>query len=226
MRCHSYGMAAAIYGEIADTLASPEVYGSLAFCCQKQGRFEEAVSHYRQAGSSEWVLRQLEYCCSQLGLYDEALAVCDRLLLLKPDSEAYLFEKAKCCERLELYAEALQLFYKLDLLRPAAPSVCRSIAWCSFMCDDGEAAAAYYAKLAATGKEKPIDWLNQGHLCFVRGDRMGAFRFYHRCLLQLGNLKDFLQMFRPDRRFLIEKGLGKDEIYLMEDQLISAHFGA
>jgi len=226
MRCHSYEMASSIYIQIADTLALPEVYGNLAFCCQKLRRFEEAVANYRKAGSSEWHLRQMEYCYSQLGRYDDALSVCDSLLQLKPESEAYIYEKAKCCERLELYAEALQLFYRLDLLRPDAPSVCRSIAWCSFMCDDKEAALAYYAKLAAAGKEKPIDWLNQGHLHFVYGDRMEAFRYYHRCLLQLASLKDFLQMFRPDRRFLMEKGISKEEIYLMEDQLISAHFGA
>lgn len=229
MGCRSYLLAASLYSQIADTLSSAEVFGHWGFCCQKEGRFEDAIACYSRAdaiASTEWLLRQMEYCYAQLGQYDEALNLCDRLMAVNPSSEAYIFEKAKCCERLELYAEALQLFYHLDLLHPDSPAVIRSIGWCALMCDDLEASYNYYSRLAAIGKEKPIDWLNQGHLHFIRGERMEAFRFYHRCLLQSPGLKDFLQMFRPDRRFLMEKGLSKDEIYLMEDQLISAHFGA
>lgn len=229
MACRSYELAARIYTQIADTLSSPEVYGHWGFCYQKLGRYEDALDCYRKAealGASEWLLRQEEYCRAQLEQYDEALSLCERLLLLNPSSEAYLYEKAKCCERLELYAEALQLFYRLDLLRADSPAVLRSIGWCSLMCDDLDAAEKSYARLSALGKEKPIDWMNRGHLCFIRGQRMEAFRFYHRCLLQMPALKDFLKMFRPDRKVLLEKGLPKDEIYLMEDQLISAHFGA
>lgn len=229
MGCRSYELAASIYQQIADVLSSAEVYGHLGFCHQKVGRFEEAVNCYRKAdgiASSEWLLRQMEYCFAQLEQFDEALAVCERLLAVNPSSEAYIYEKAKCCERLELFAEALQIFYRLDLLHSDVPAVLRSIGWCSLMCDDPDAAMKSYARLAELDKEKPIDWMNQGHLHFIRGERMQAFRFYHRCLLQMNNLKEFLQMFRPDRHFLMEKGLSKDEIYLMEDQLISAHFGA
>lgn len=232
MDCRSYQLAGNIYALIADLLQMPEVYSHWGFCYQKNGEFELALSCYAKAEAlkpSEWLLRQMEYCNKQLKAWDEVIRLCDRLLAINSSSaasEAYLFEKAKCCEMMELYAEALQLFYRLDLQHPDSPAVLRSIGWCSILCDDYETAAKYYARLAALGKEKLIDWLNQGHLHFIRGDRMEAFRCYHRCLLQSPGLKDFLQMFRPDRYILMEKGLTREEIYLMEDQLISAHFGA
>lgn len=226
MRCHAYTSALDVFCSIADALPTAEVLGNTAFCAQKTADYETAARFYEKAVQkepTEWLLRQLEFCYSKDNQTDKALEVCEQLLALQPENEVYLYEKAKCLERLELFAEALQIYYRLDLLRPGRASVCRSVAWCSFLCDDFEAAEKYYCRLAEQGCETPVDWLNRGHLCFATGRRSEAFGFYLRCMWQQDSLKDFLMLFRPDRHFLLEKGVPKNEIYLMEDQLILAH---
>ena len=66
-----------------------------------------------------------------------------------------------------------------------------------------------------------IDVMNYGHFLFVQGERAEAFRHYKLALSMNDTLKAFLEVFRPDRRILLEKGIPTSDIYLMEDQLIS-----
>ena len=70
--------------------------------------------------------------------------------------------------------------------------------------------------------EHPIaqDYINYGHICFVRGDKLMAYENYREARRMLGSSKKFLSLFRPDRRFLIDKGLTLEDVYLMEDHLL------
>ena len=225
MHCRAYEMAAKIYAQIADTLHNAEVYGHYGLCLQKIGEYEKALEAYKrmqQMGSSEWLYRQMEYCYSAIGDYDDALQVCDLLLKIKPDSQAYLYEKANVLVRLELFAEALGILYKLDFLRPNNATIAHEIIWCTLVCDDFEAAIRYFHRLEEMNKTNEIDWINMGHIHFIQGNRMDAYQSYRRAMMQMADLKKFLAAFRPDRPLLVEKGIRLDEVYLMEDQLISS----
>ncbi len=65
-----------------------------------------------------------------------------------------------------------------------------------------------------------MDYINYGHCCFIRGDRMMAFENYREARLRCKSAKAFFTMFRPDRRFLVEHGVPLDHVYLMEDKLL------
>ena len=123
---------------------------------------------------------------------------------------------------MELYLEAMDIYCKLDVLHPGSMQVMRAIAWCSFISGDMPQAEVYYHKLMDSEDRQMIDFLNCGHFLFVRGERLEAFRHYRQALKLSDSLRAFLQIFRPDRRVLLEKGVPTTDIYLMEDQLISA----
>ena len=176
----------------------------------------------QQLGSSEWLYRQMEYCYFAIGDYDDALQMCELLLQIKPDSQAYLYEKANVLIKLELFAEALVILYKLDFLRPNNVTITHEILWCAFVCDDFEAAIRYFKRLEETNTTNAIDWINMGHIHFIQDKRMDAYQSYKRAMMQMADLKKFLAAFRPDRPLLVEKGIRLDEVYLMEDQLISS----
>lgn len=64
------------------------------------------------------------------------------------------------------------------------------------------------------------DYINYGHCCFVKGDRMMAYENYRQAKSMCKSNQEFLDMFRPDRKALMDKGISLEEIYLMEDQLL------
>ena len=227
LACHDYEDALAFYTDIVRLDSSAESWRNMGWCLQKTGEYDEAVKAYDislEKEVSEWALRQKVWCLMRkdIARYDEALQALDQLLEIRPDDTAYLFEKGKCLEHMELYIEALDIYYKLDALHPGSMQVMRAIAWCAFLTDDNAQAEVYYHKLMESDSRQMIDFLNCGHFLFASGQRAEAFRHYSHALTLSDSLKDFLQIFRPDRRILLEKKVPKSDIYLMEDQLILA----
>lgn len=226
MACRAYELAAKIYSQIVDIIASSTIYRDYGFALQKCNRFEDALASYQQSVKqkpTEWLWRQMEYCCFKLERYDEALDILNLLIEAAPANVAYIYQKGKCLEHLELYAEALTQYYRAELMSSNDAKALRSIAWCNFMCDDYETSEKYYNKIHDLNRQKPIDDLNMGHLFFVQGRRMEALQAYQRCLLQQDSIRQFLDIFRPDRKYLLEKGIQKNDVYFMEDQLIQIY---
>ncbi len=223
LRCHAFSAAAEIYQMVVGTIATAEAYRNYALSLQKTEQYEQAIANYKVAVEKEqhpWALRQMVFCYNKLENYAGALEVMQTLLSIRQDDMLYHYQYAKCLERVELYAEALKEYFLIDLKHEGNPKVERSLAWCAFLCDDFDNATLYYDKLQAQDKMKDIDYLNRGHLCFVTGKRYEALVAYQRAMQMHDNLKSFLQDFRPDRHFLLEKGISKSDIYMMEDQLI------
>ena len=226
LACHAYQSALQLYLSCIGLQESDEVWRNYGLCLQKTGSLNEAVAAYDMSleiNVSEWALRQKVWCLMHQApaRYDEAMQALDTLLELRPEDTGYLFEKGKCLEHMELYLEALDIYCKLDILHPGNMQVMRAIAWCSFISGDMEQAEIYYHKLMDSVNRQMIDFLNCGHFLFVRGERAEAFRHYRHALKLSDSLKSFLQVFRPDRKMLVEKGIPTTDIYLMEDQLIS-----
>lgn len=223
LECGAYEQAAAIYKMVSNVIDSAELWRSLGYAAICEGDYDNALYAMQKAYAmepTEWTCRQLVVIYRSLGRYADEMKQLDALLQTNPENEAYQYERGKCLERMELYQEALQQYYRLELYHPESARIYSAIAWCSFLCDDYATAERYFAKLDAQGKQKSNDLLNKGHLLFVQGKRLEALEVYKRCLAQMPTLKDFLRSFRPDRSILLEKGVPKNEIYLMEDQLV------
>ncbi len=67
----------------------------------------------------------------------------------------------------------------------------------------------------------PKDYINYGHICFLRGDKVLAYENYREARRLLGSARDFLRDFRPHRRFLVDRGISLEDVYFMEDQLLN-----
>lgn len=70
--------------------------------------------------------------------------------------------------------------------------------------------------------DKPTaqDYINYGHICFIRGDRTMAYENYRQAREMIGSAKAFFALFRPDRGRLVDLGVPVEQVYLMEDNLI------
>ena len=65
------------------------------------------------------------------------------------------------------------------------------------------------------------DFINYGHCLLLRGDRMMAFESYREARKMCNNAKEFFALFRPDRKPLVDHGVPLEQVYLIEDQLLS-----
>lgn len=86
--------------------------------------------------------------------------------------------------------------------------------------DEPEVAEKLLVQLLRSKNPSPKDYINYGHLCFMKGDRVMAYENYREARRMLGSAKAFMNAFRPDRRFLVDRGVSMDDVYLMEDQLV------
>lgn len=86
--------------------------------------------------------------------------------------------------------------------------------------DDTERAEKWLVMQLSSDKAKPIDYINYGHCCFVRGDRMMAYENYLEARQRCQGAKEFFGLFRPDRSRLMDRGIPLEQIYMMEDRLL------
>lgn len=84
-----------------------------------------------------------------------------------------------------------------------------------------EAAEQMFRHILREGTDKPIDYINYAHCLLMKGDRMMAYENYKQARQLSGSLRDFYELFRPDRRQLIDHGVPLDDVYLIEDNLIN-----
>ena len=92
-----------------------------------------------------------------------------------------------------------------------------------FMWSHIDIAEQYFVELLRKGSTKPMDYINYGHCLLLKGDRMMAFENYRQARQLCGNVKDFFNLFRPDRRQLVDCGVPVEFIYLIEDQLLKGN---
>ena len=66
----------------------------------------------------------------------------------------------------------------------------------------------------------PQDYINYGHCFFLQGDRVMAFENYRQARQLCKSSKEFFNLFRPDRKALVDHGVPIEQVYLIEDQLL------
>jgi hypothetical protein len=91
-----------------------------------------------------------------------------------------------------------------------------------FMWDNLDEAEDWLVNRLRSGNAKPQDYINYGHCCFLKGDKMMAYENYLEAKRLCKNTRNFFDLFRPDRKMLVEKGIPLEQVYLMEDHLLKA----
>lgn len=89
------------------------------------------------------------------------------------------------------------------------------------MWDFPDVGEQWYVNILRRGSDKPMDYINYGHCLMLKGDRMMAYETYKQARQMCKSSKEFLNLFRPDRRYLVERGVLLEHVYLIEDQMIA-----
>ena len=90
-----------------------------------------------------------------------------------------------------------------------------------YMWNQPEVAEQVYRDMLRKGTDQPIDYINYAHCLLLKGDRMMAYENYKQARQLSGSLKHFYELFRPDRRALVEHGVPLEYVYALEDNLVN-----
>ena len=96
-----------------------------------------------------------------------------------------------------------------------------SIGRMDLMWDNIDVAERWLVKQLRKGSAGPMDYINYAHCLLLRGDRMMAYEYYRQARQLCKGPKEFFNLFRPDRRALVDHGIPVEQIYLLEDRLIN-----
>lgn len=86
--------------------------------------------------------------------------------------------------------------------------------------DNIELASRWLLEHLRNGSTSPKDYINYGHCMLLQGDRVMAFENYRQARQLCKSSKDFFNLFRPDRKALVDHGVPVEQVYLIEDQLL------
>lgn len=90
--------------------------------------------------------------------------------------------------------------------------------------DNAGYAEKYLVKMLREGSSNPLDYINYGHCLMLRGDRIMAYENYRQARSMCKNVKEFYALFRPDRGQLVAHGVPVEQIYLVEDMLLTGNY--
>jgi tetratricopeptide (TPR) repeat protein len=218
---HYFQEALEIYGKSEDQNVENLQKG--AYCHQKLGNYEKALSLYRKAELFDinkiWNLKKIALCYRNLKLPEEALKVYQTIDSLEPDNLNIIYAIGYCFSETGKYQDALNCFFKIEYLSPGNKKVWRPIAWFSLLTGKKEQAEKYYNKLMDDHPER-YDLMNMGHVQWALAKRESALGYYRQSMGTGGfSEKDFMTAFDEDLHVLIAQGIIQDEIPIMLDQL-------
>jgi tetratricopeptide (TPR) repeat protein len=122
---------------------------------------------------------------------------------------------AHCLLSLEKFEEAQKYYFKVLYFDNENIPVMRPIAWCSFMLGKYDSAEKYYLKILER-KPTGYDFMNYAHLLFCLNKKHESSAFYIKSAQIIG-LSKFNETLQYDSKFLVEKGILKNEILLLQD---------
>lgn len=89
--------------------------------------------------------------------------------------------------------------------------------------DNISLAESFLVQQMRANKATTMDYINYGHCLLLRGDRMMAYENYRTAREMCKGSKEFFALFRPDRKQLVDHGIPVEQVYLIEDQLLSVN---
>ena len=87
--------------------------------------------------------------------------------------------------------------------------------------DRTEVAMQWLLQQLRKGSTSPLDYINYGHCLMLQGDKIMAFENYRQARQMCKSAKEFYALFRPNRRHLVDRGIPVEQVYLIEDQLLT-----
>ena len=98
---------------------------------------------------------------------------------------------------------------------------CMQGGYCEQLWDYPDLAEQVFVNKLREGTDKPMDYIHYAHSLLLQGDRMMAFENYKQARQLCGSSKEFFNLFRPDRKQLVEHGVPIEHVYMIEDHLIN-----
>jgi len=89
------------------------------------------------------------------------------------------------------------------------------------MWDYPDVGTDWFVNVLRRGSDRVTDYINYGHCMLLRGDRMMALEIYRQARQMCKSSKDFFNLFRPDRRQLVDHGVPLEFVYMLEDNLLN-----
>ena len=222
-RKEHYSEALSLYRRLAEEGRTTDatLFQKTGFCLQKGRKYEEAIEAYHKADILKpdhiWTLRHLATCYRQTHDFRQALIHYKKVESIQPEDTGILFYAGSCHAELEEYKEALQYFFKMDFLDNHSIKAWRGIAWCSFMDGKYEQAERYCTKLTQDKQASAADWLNAGHVAWIRGELKLAAERYGKAIALCESKTLFLELFDRDRDTLVRHGIREEDMPLMLD---------
>lgn len=222
-RKQHWEQAAGLYESISDE-GEPELQAEacqkLGYSLQKLKRYSQAIAAYLRADlispNNLWTNRHLAICYRIDRQFTRALEYYRKVEEVTADDHKVVFYIGSCLAELGHFDEALKYFFKLDFLEPDSIKAWRAIGWCSFMTFKNDQAMKYYDKVTEQ-QPQPVDYLNAGHVAWVSGNLEKALSHYSKAVELYGGKDPFLEAFRKDEEFLIERGIVRSDIPLVLD---------
>jgi tetratricopeptide (TPR) repeat protein len=194
----------------------------LGYTYYKMADYEDALREYREAEiflpDDDWLKTQIAHCHRLLGETDEALSYYRMIEPKNEENVRVLYAIGECLADGKNYEEAMQYFFKVNLLQPENVKAMRAIGWYSFICNKLDQAKDYMERVI---DRKPIasDYLNMGHIYWLKGDLRRTVEYYTKALALCASLYEFTNMFNADVHYLTEKGVDENIIPLVLDMV-------
>ncbi|MEI6124419.1 MAG: tetratricopeptide repeat protein [Bacteroidota bacterium] len=200
--------------------ADMELLQKMGYCFQRAEKYEKALKYYHKAelfdSRQSWCLKKIAFCYNQLKNYGKALEYYLEVEKLEPTNRNILVNIANCYLNLKDFNKALHYFYKIEFNTNDISGICRPISWCLFVLGAFDKAEEYILKLMENANN--YDFMNYGHLEFVKGNREKASELYLQSIHYKANSWElFLRGFVADTEYLLKFGVSEQEIQIMLD---------
>ena len=183
---------------------------------------EQACSIYKQIIAMDEgnlrALKNLARLSFSSGDFGRAAQCYQRLTTLQPEKKSYVLNYSAVLLKLGEVDKAMPLIYKLDYDNPDDVNVQRVKAWGLMAQGKLEQARELYARLRQGDQPQAADSLNAGYCEWIAGDIKVASDLFRDYLAQLNNDQYHISIdFEHDADFLIEKGITRIDMALMQD---------
>ena len=218
-----YQEASEIYVLLIRQMEEAELLQKLAYCHQKMGHYEVALSYYLKADLFDqnrvWNLKKIALCYRHLKKAGLALDYYLQVVALEPDNLGIYISIGHCRMELKQYDEALKSYFKVEYLSPGNKKIWRPIGWCSLLVGKKEQSEQYFTKLVEDSPNK-FDLMNMGHVQWCLGKRKSALDYYMQSIQDAEmSEKEFMEAFHEDLEHLLFLGIEADDVPIMLDQL-------
>jgi len=221
---NDFESAEEIYGQLLEQEGeNGEQLQKRAFCQEKMGNYQLALEYYLKAElydlNRRWNLKKVASCYRKLKQPQKALEYYEAAEALEPDSLSLQLSKGHCHLEQNNFEEALKCYFKVEYLTKGSPKVWRPIGWCSFLVGKYDQAERYYQKIIENSPNQ-YDWMNAGHIQWVKGNRQTALDLYKKSIQSKDyTVEKFMKNFEDDIVHLIRHGVNPGDIPIMLDQL-------